>query len=142
LTITANGNYNIAIIETAIINLLTNYCPDLKTILNYEPDKVPQLPAVSLWYDGFDQTQTEAVSYTINHKWLMRLYVRLNDDKIAQDDMKALIKSILSAFKSDLNLSNTVLKETIPSGTTAAVLDRNNPVLVCSFDLTTMTEED
>jgi len=142
ITVSANGNYDIALIETAIVNLLTLYCPGLKTILNYEPKLIPELPALTLWYDGFDQTQTEAVSYTVNHKWLMRLYVRLLDAKTAQDDVKALSKSILSAFKSDLNLSNTVLKETIPSGIVSAVLDQNNTVLIVEFNLTTMTEED
>jgi hypothetical protein len=142
ISVTLNGNYDIAVIESAIINLITTQVPTLATVLNYEPKQMPALPAVTLWYDGFDQTQTEAVSYTINHKWIMKLYVRLHDAKIAQDDMKDFIKKILSAFKSDLSLTHTVLKEVVPSAVTGAVLDKNNPILMCNFNLTTMTEED
>ena len=142
ITIFLNGNYDIKTIETAIVNLITTQCPALNTILGYEPKIIPQLPSATLWYDGFDQTQTEAVSYTINHRWILKVIVRLNDAQIAQDELKALIKSILSAFKSDLNLTRTVLKEVVPSGLVGTILDRNNPVLICNFNITTMTEED
>jgi len=142
MTVTAGTNYDIATIETAIVAFLSLSVPALKTVLSYEPDMLPELPSVTLWFDGIDQSQTEAVSYTVNYKWKMILCVRLLDAKIAQDEVKALTRSILNAFKVNLNFSGTVLKGIIPSAVHTAVRDKNNPVLVVEFSITAMIEED
>ena len=140
LTIPAMTTYNIAAIETAIVSFLTPIT-DLKTILDYEPKIIPKLPAVTLFYDGYTQTQTEAVSFTITHKWIMRLYVRLDDAEKAQDDMKSLTKQILQKFKQNIDFTGVVRLGITPSASVGAVLDKNNPVLVVEFNIEASKEE-
>lgn len=140
ITISAMANYDIAAIETQIVLILSGIT-QIKTVLDYEPKIIPQLPAVTLFYDGYTQTQTEAVSYTVTHKWIMRLYVRLDDAEKAQDDLKLITKLILQKFKQYLDLSGVVMFSSTPSATVGAILDKNNPVIIVSFDIEATKEE-
>jgi len=134
-------SYNIAAIETEIINILSTIT-DLKTVIDYEPRIIPQLPAVTLFFNGFTQSQTEAVSFTVIYKWIMRLIVRLHDDEKAQDDLKAFTQLILYKFKQHLKLNGAVLFAISPSASVGAVLDKNNPVIIVEFDIEATKEED
>jgi hypothetical protein len=141
LTVTAVAGYDIALIEAQIVTILSSI-PELKTVLDYEPKIEPELPAVTLFYKGFAQAQTEAVSFTITHKWNMQLYVRLLDAKIAQDELKSLTSKILAKLKLYLSLNGLALLSFTPSATVDAILGKNNPILVVSFEFTAMKEED
>jgi len=140
ITIPVMTNYNIALMETNIVSILSTIT-DLKTVLAYEPREIPELPALTLYFDGYDQTQTEAVSFTVTYKWIMRLYVRLLDAKTAQDDVKSLTKQILSKLKLFLNLNEMVLLSYTPSAAVSVMLEKNNPVMLVEFNFTAMREE-
>lgn len=141
ITVTAMTNYDIAGIETQLINILTTIT-DLKTKIAYEPKTIPELPAVTLFFDGFTQEQTETVAFTITYKWIMRLYVALNDAEKAQTELKSLVKQILSQLKLHMNFNDTVLFGMTPAGSAVAALDRSNPLLIMEFSLTATREED
>jgi hypothetical protein len=141
LTVTSLGNYNIAAVEAKIKALLLTITA-LKTVLDYEPLDFPILPAASLFYSDFTQVQTEAVSFTVKHTWILRLYVRLDDAKRAQDTMKSLIQSVLAKLKSDQTFGGAVFNGKAISGSVGAILARENPLIVSEIKLEGMREED
>jgi hypothetical protein len=140
LTVGNSTAYDIDSIENAIVAVLSNVSG--LNVYGYEPLQIPALPAATIWYEGYSQDQTEAVSFTIRHKWTIRIYVALHDDKIAQEQLKTLIVQALGEFKADMDLGGTVLKGMSNTATVGAILDRNNPLLVSEMGLETLEEID
>lgn len=133
--------YDISEIEDEIATLLLTL-PALGSVLKYEPKMVPKLPGATLFYSGYDQIQTEAVSFTITHKWILRIYVQLNDAERAQTEMKELIEDVLVVFKANQKINNKALRFITSGGDVGVILDRNNTLMVTEMNLTAMKEED
>jgi len=141
ITIPAMTSYNINLIELAIINCL-NTITDFKSVLQNEPKQIPALPAATLYYDGFTQSQTEAVSFTITHKWILRIYVKLHDAEDAQIQIKDLIGKVLAVLKQNLDFNQTVLFGFSDSGSVVVLMDRDAPVMIAELNLTGLLEVD
>lgn len=135
------ASYDISEIEDEIETIL-NTLGAITTVLKYDPKMIPALPAACLFYDGYDQTQTESVSFTITHKWIMRLYVALEDAERAQTEIKELIEDVLVAFKANQKINDKALRFITPSASVGVILDRNNTLMVAEVALTAMKEED
>jgi len=136
------ASYDISEIEDALVVILSGL-PALKTVLDYDPKRIPALPAATLFYSGFEQGQTESQSFTITHKWILRLYVKLVDAKRAQDLIKELIEDVLVAFKANQKFGGSVnIRGVIPSGDVGVILDRERPLMVAELDVTGMKQED
>lgn len=133
-------SYDIPAIENKIEAIL-NTVSDLKFVRKYEPSKLDSLPAATLFYDGFEQKIIAVKNFGITHKWILRVYVALNDAKRAQDDIKSLIGDILTAFKSDVKFGDTVLFGRIISGNVGALTQKEKPQMVVEMNIEAWYEE-
>ncbi len=128
-------------LETQMIGILDTVTA-LKKNLSYEPKALGPLPMSTLWFNGFEQEGVEARSTETTYKWVIRLYIDLSDGEKAQDLIKTLVPSVLSAFRTNLGLNDNCIYSIIEAGEIFAVLDRDNPMMMVEMDFSAKREED
>ncbi len=131
---------NIAAIEEQIVAVLQTVT-ELRAVYDHEPLEVSDLPAASIFYAGFSCEDLTVKSQQTSENWVLRLYVRLQDAELAQDEMKVLIPKVREAIRQNPSLNNTCLYNELKRGDVFAVVDANNPQLVAELHLSAITEE-
>jgi hypothetical protein len=132
---------NIATIETEISKILATIT-EFKKVYTYEPMEIFELPAASIFYSGFDSNdQSMPNSQEVSENWILRIYVKLDDAKTAQDAMKTLIPKARDAFRKNRGLSGACLYTLLDKGEVFAVMDKNNAQLIAELHLSAITEE-
>lgn len=115
----------------------------IKEAFDHEPQNMTQLPAATLFFNGFSQNSETTRRNSVNWQWVIRLYIpiRVSDIKVPQEELKTIVENTIKAFRNDLNLGGTCLYNEINSGEIFALLDQNNPMLIAELDLSAITEE-
>ncbi|MBO8169965.1 MAG: hypothetical protein H0Z35_12395 [Thermoanaerobacteraceae bacterium] len=126
---------DISVIETEIVNIL-KAISEFKMVLDYEPLKIDNLPAATCFYTGFNIADRSLPnSQSVTHNWAIRVYVPLENDKKAQDEIKALIPKVVTAFKGSRDLNGTCLYSILRNCSIGVVLDQNKAQIVADFQL-------
>lgn len=132
---------NISAMEAQIVSILAAVT-EFKKVYDHEPLEIFDLPAASIFYSGFHQEEMSMPNtQEVSENWIMRVYVRLDDAKKAQDEMKKLIAKVRQAFRENRDLSGTCLYTTLTRGEVFAVLDKNNAQLIAELNLSAVTME-
>ncbi|MFC4768740.1 hypothetical protein [Effusibacillus consociatus] len=127
-------------IETNIVSTLQTVTGLKKTFGN-EPKTITQLPAATLFLDGFEQEDNATRRKEVTWKWIVRLYVPLQDAEKAQTDIKTLLVSTLTAFRNNPTLGGTVLFQNVATGEIFAVTNQNNPLMMAEVSLHATVKE-
>lgn len=125
------------------IKTILKAVPGIKEAFDYEPQNMSILPAATLFFDGFAQTDQTTKRNSVGWQWAIRLYVpiRISDIKVPQLELRTLMNDTLKQFRMNLNLGGSCLWHTISSGEVFALLEQNNPMLVAEINLVATTEE-
>lgn len=132
---------NLEAIENQIVMVLRTVS-DFKKVYDHEPLEIFELPAASIFYTGFSSDEhTMPNSQEITENWIIRIYVKLDDAKKAQLQIKQIIPKIRSAFRQNRSLSGTCFYTNLKNGDVFAVLDKNNAQLIAELALSVITRE-
>ncbi len=132
---------DLSAIETQITAVLSGIT-DFKTVLDYEPMEINTLPAATIFYTGFNLTDATVPNVQrVTHRWAIRVYVQLQDAEKAQDDIKALIPKVVSAFRANRSLTGTCEFSTLTGCEVGVVLDQNKAQIVADFVLEAQVRE-
>lgn len=117
--------------------------PGVLMAYDYEPQSISQLPAATLFFDGFTLSEATTRRASVDWKWTIRLYVPLNtsDIKLPQLQVREFIMNTIKQLRNDISLGGSCLYHTVSSGDVFAMLEQNNPMMVAEFSLFATTEE-
>ena len=132
---------DLSVIETQITAVLSSV-EDFKTVLDFEPMEIKNLPAGTIFYTGFSLTDATVPNVQrVTHRWAIRVYVLLQDAKKAQDEIKALIPKVVAAFKANRSLTSTCEFSTLTGCEVGVILDQNKAQIVADFTLEAQVRE-
>jgi hypothetical protein len=131
---------DLELIENSVISNLSNVT-ELKQSFPYEPTKLPVLPAITMFFDGFRQEDSSSRRKRVNWRWVLRVYVTLRDAEKAQRDIKSLMVAVRKELAKDPTLAGSCLYHNILSGDVYVDLDQNNPHLMAEMTLEATTDE-
>lgn len=132
---------------------LNNMASNIKSILSgvngvvsafdHEPQDLNALPAVTLYFDSFTQTEVTMSRFGINWKWTVRVYTDINtsDIQASQINLRNLITNILIKLRNNITLNNTCLYHTIENGDVFTILNVSRPMICAELTLSAYTEE-
>lgn len=132
---------DIEAIEAKIVAQLQTV-DEFREVTDYEPLEFTNLPAASIFYQGFRSGDSEMPKVQeIVERWILRVYVSLQDARQAQRDIKRLVPKVREAFRSNRGLDGAVLWCSVTEGDVVAVFDKNNPQLIAIMNLEAITKE-
>jgi len=101
------------------------YSKDRKTL--------DRMPAMTMWWDGFEQEPGSGKSTEVGWRFLLRVHVQLNDEGKAQDDIDTLVPQIMDALRCNPQLdtgSGPLIRDSIvTTGDVNARLDRDPQII-------------
>lgn len=111
---------------------------------DHEPQSMTQLPAATLYFDGFSQSDSATRRKSVNWRWVIRLYIPLNssDVKKPQMDIRNLLINTIKQLRTDPTLGSSCLYHTVSDGDVFVNLDQTTAMMVAEISLLAMTEED
>ena len=72
------------------------------TVVEFEPAKLPKLPAVTMLFVSCDQEDVETgPPMYVSYGWRINVYVPLGDHRSAQETLETLVPQILSVIRPD-----------------------------------------
>lgn len=87
-------------IELEFCGFVAEDVPELTAVLPYEPERLPKFPCVTMMWVRMQPEEAETGhGEDVAYDWRVRLYIALNDYKVAQDTLKALLPKIHSAVR-------------------------------------------
>lgn len=115
----------------------------IKTAFDHEPQTINQLPAATLYFDGFSQADSASRRKSVNWRWVVRMYLPLNSSDVArpQMDIRNIIENTIKQLRMDPSLGGSCLYHTISDGDVSVLLEQANPMMVAELSLTATTEE-
>lgn len=119
------------------LRLISTY----KKVYEQEPKNLLQLPAASLFFDGFKSDDEASRRKKIAWRWILRIYVKLHDPEDAQTELKQLIVNSLKELMKNPTLGGSCLYHTVKNGEVFVVTDQNNPQLMAELHLEATTQE-
>jgi hypothetical protein len=128
------------LIEAAIVSNLSRITA-LKKVYDHEPKSMPQLPAATLFFDGFQQTDGASRRKSVSWRYTIRVYVKLHDVVKAQADIKNLVVNARKELAKDPMLGDNCLFQTIQNGEIYLLDDKDNPHLMAEMTLIATTDE-
>ncbi|KXG42875.1 hypothetical protein [Tepidibacillus decaturensis] len=131
---------DLRVIETNVKSILEQVAA-FKKVYDQEPKNLVQLPATSLFFDGFKQRDESTRRKYVDWRWILRIYVQLNDAEKAQTELKQLILDSLDKLRQNPSLNSTCLYHTITNGEIFVLTDQNNPQLMAELHLEATTQE-
>jgi hypothetical protein len=135
---------DIATIETQIIAVLGAITVDSLAIKTYdhEPPDLDRLPAITLYPPDLERAQPDqvdkapmgTVGWTLS--WKLRIYVKLENAKRAQDQLKAIVGDAIKAIDANPSLNSALFETRLVKAASAnANLASGTPVMLYDCDL-------
>jgi hypothetical protein len=111
---------------------------------DHEPQSMSQLPAATLYFDGFSQSDSATRRKSVNWRWVIRLYIPLNSSDVTkpQMDIRNLLVNTIKQLRKDPSLGGSCLYHTVSDGDVFVNLDQPTAMMVAELSLLAMTEED
>jgi hypothetical protein len=132
---------NIEAMENQIV-LLLQTVSELVAIYDYEPLEVELMPAVTMFYSGFGSLDRVIPNtQEVGERWIVRLWVHIDDPKIAQVTMKQLVPKVRQALMSNRDLNRTCMYTMMGDGTVFILPGQTNAALVCAIDFGAVCDE-
>jgi hypothetical protein len=133
---------DLSLMATNIKNALSAVT-GIKEAFDHEPQSINNLPAATLYFDGFAQVETTTRRSNVNWQWTIRIYIPLNtsDVKLPQIQIRDFILNTIKQLRKDISLNGSCLFHTVSSGDVFALLDQNNPMMIAELTLTATTNE-
>lgn len=125
-------------IKTILANV-----PGIQEAFDYEPETIHNLPAVTLFFDGFSQTQATTRRTEVGWQWSVRIYIPIDTSDIEgpQRILRTLLQDTLKQLRDNLTLNGSCLYHTVSAGDVVALLEQTNPLMVAELTLLATTEE-
>lgn len=111
-------------IEAKIVEVLQSI-PDIKKVYNPEPARLDTFPAATLFFEGFTQERGGFGQHTVTWRWIIRLYLLMQDERKAQTDGKQLVQKVADALRRDITIGGTCLMSLLREGS-VSVVDTNS----------------
>lgn len=110
---------------------------------DHEPQNISALPAATLYFDNFAQSETTTRRASVNWNWTVRIYIDLNTSDLAstQLSLRNLITNTLKQLRANVNLKGSCLYHTVTNGDVFNILNVNRPMMVAELTLSATTEE-
>lgn len=131
---------------------LANIRTQLKTVLEgtghfqsvyaYEPNRFAQLPAATIFFDGFDQAPRTFESFEVRWRFVVRIYLLIHDAEKAQQDMDLFVHDVIDQLRANFDLGGTAFLTEVTSGDIFVSLDKNTPHLMAEIGVVVITHED
>lgn len=105
--------------------------PGIASVLDFEPQKLPRLPCVTMLLVRYDPDDTETgPGQDVHYEWRLRLYVSLTDYEKAQQSLKDYVPLILGAVRDDPRMNNLCDFARIRDRGMEPIFDANGAYLV------------
>jgi hypothetical protein len=131
---------------------LANIRTQLKTVLEetghfqkvfaYEPNRFAQLPAASIFFDGFEQSPRTFESFEVRWRFVIRIYSLIHDAEKSQQDMDLFVHDVIDQLRANFDLGGTAFLTEVASGDIFVSLDKNTPHLMAEIGVVVITHED
>lgn len=118
--------------------------PGIMEAFDHEPQSLNNLPAATLYFDGFSQSEKTTRRATVNWQWTIRLYIPLNTSDVKEPQLiiRDFIKNTINQLRMDISLGGTCFFHTISNGEVFVFTEQNNPMYIAELTLAATTEED
>lgn len=115
----------------------------INSAFDHEPQNINSLPAVTLYFDSFTQTEVTMSRFGVDWKWTVRIYTDLNTSDIqgSQLNLRTLLSNMLIQLRNNITLNGTCMYHTVDNGDIFTILNVNRPMMVAELTLTAYTEE-
>lgn len=121
-------------IEPKIVSTL-QLVPEFKRVYNHEPKDLGATPAATMYFDGFGQTDGTSRRKNRTFRWIIRVYVPLQDQTKAQAEIKLIVQAVMDRLAANLDLDGTVTKHNLVSGEVYAAMDQSNPCMIAEMTM-------
>jgi hypothetical protein len=126
-------------IESAFVTKIKEI-PSIKKVYDYEPKKLDTLPSLTMFYDGFDQKRGTYGRSELTHRWVVRVYLSLIDDKKAQKDLKEILQSVIAKSNEDISFGGACVKSIMTTGDNVVIEVPNGGAFLVSQNTFEATE--
>jgi hypothetical protein len=124
------------------IEMLLQTVTELAAIYTYEPLEVELMPAVTMFYAGFgSMDRVVPNTQEVGERWILRVWIHMDDPKVAQTAMKRLLPKIRQALMSNRDLNRTCMYTYMGDGTVFILPGQTNTALVCAVDFGAVCDE-
>lgn len=134
---------NLAEIRTRIKTILED-TGHFQKVFAYEPNRFAQLPAASIFFDGFENSPRvfgTVKPFEIGWRFIIRLYVLLQDAEKAQQEIDTYVSSVITQMNSNADLGGMAFDNRVQSGDVFVSLDKNQPHLMAEINVIVTTHE-
>lgn len=121
-------------IEAKIVEVLQSV-PGLKKVHNPEPVRLDVFPAATIFFEGFSQERGGFGQHAVTWRWIIRLYLLMQDERKAQTDGKQLIQQVAEAFRQDVTLGGVCLSSLLSQGEVTIVQTETSRLLMWELTL-------
>lgn len=121
-------------IEAEVVKTL-QLIPDLKKVYDHEPKNLGMLPAATLYFDGFGQGDATSRRKEITWRWMVRIYIPLQDEVKAQRMIKSLVQKSIQQLAENPELGGTVIDNNLTNGEIYVAMDQSNPHMIAEMTL-------
>jgi hypothetical protein len=130
------------VMATNIKNILAGV-EGINAAFDYEPQDMPQLPATTLYFDGFTGEEQTMGSILYGWKWFIRLYIPINstDISIPQTTLRTLVTNTLKTLRGNVSLNEQCLYNTVYTGDVSVIASQSNAMLMSELTLIAYTQE-
>jgi hypothetical protein len=117
--------------------------PGIKQAFDYEPQSITNLPAATVFFDRFEQSDQTTRRNMVNWFWNICIYIpmKTSDIKAPQVATRTFTNEVMKQFRGNYELGGTCLYNSVSSGEVLVLLEQNNPMLVLELTLEATTEE-
>ncbi|GAB7388995.1 hypothetical protein BSNK01_28330 [Bacillaceae bacterium] len=116
-------------IETKIVEALQSI-PGIKKVHNPEPVRLDSYPAATLFFEGFAQERSGFSQHTATWRWIIRLYLLMQDERKAQTDGKQLVQHVAETLRQDITLGGVCLSSLLREGSASVVTTETSRFLM------------
>lgn len=112
---------------------------------DHEPQNLQQLPAATIYFDGFTEKEETMGRLQYEWKWVIRMYIPISVTDVgpAQLQMRTITTDTLKAFRTStgLTLNGSCMFSSVASGDIYNVMNATNPLMVSELILLATTQE-
>lgn len=125
------------------IETILKSVPGIVSTFDYEPQNLQLLPAATLYFDSFAQTELTTRRAQVGWKWTIRLYIDLNTSDLegTQKSLRDLISNTLKQLRNNISLNSSCLFHTVANGDVYVMLNKDRPQMAAELELVATTEE-
>jgi hypothetical protein len=110
---------------------------------DYEPQNLVNLPAATIYFDGFSEHEETLGRLEYDWKWIIRLYIPLSTVDVGPPQLKVrtITSDVLKAFRQNITINGQCLFSSMSNGDIYNLFNVTNPMMISELTLIATTQE-